>query len=107
MSFNASHLLPPLIDLMQDPVVNVRLKVLNHDDTYLPRVDAQPQVCAMARDVCIIAQHGCVAEVGEESRLDRVKAILKRLVAITSPTQALVPYPLFLLAVASAIETGT
>ena len=27
VSFNASHLLPPLIDLMQDPVVNVRLKV--------------------------------------------------------------------------------
>jgi hypothetical protein len=28
VSFNASHLLPPLLDLMQDPVVNVRLKVL-------------------------------------------------------------------------------
>jgi hypothetical protein len=33
----------------------------------------------MSRDVCIIAKHGCVAEAGEESRLDRVKAILARL----------------------------
>lgn len=61
----------------------------------------------MARDVCIIAQHGCMAEAGEESRLDRVKAILTRLLAVIASTQALVPYMLFFLAVASATETGT
>lgn len=82
VSFNASHLLPPLIDLMQDPVVNVRIKVActAHDCLSLCS-DVQSQVCSMARDVCIIAEHGCVAEAGEESRLDRVKAILTRLLA--------------------------
>ena len=77
VSFNASHLLPPLIDLMQDPVVNVRVKVSSAPTCHTTRHHhVTLQACAMARDICIIAQHGCVAEAGEESRLERVKAVL-------------------------------
>jgi hypothetical protein len=36
------------------------------------------QVCMMTRHLCIVAQYGSVTEAGEESRLDRVKAILAR-----------------------------
>ena len=67
---------------MQDPVVNVRIKVspVARDCRSLCS-DVQRQVCSMTRDVCIIAEHGCVAEAGEESRLERVKAIVTRLFA--------------------------
>ena len=67
------------MDLMQDPVVNVRLKVLPATAS-CPLANGHPyrQVCTMARDVCIIARHGSVAEAGEELRLDRVKSILAR-----------------------------
>jgi hypothetical protein len=109
VSFNASHLLPPLIDLMQDPVVNVRIKVsCTTRDCWSLCSDVQSQVCSMTRDVCIIAEHGCVAEAGEESRLDRVKAILTRLlVQLFHVLQAVASHLLLFFAVASATETGT
>jgi hypothetical protein len=61
----------------------VRLKVpTNTSDRVHVCSDAKSQVCAMTRDVCIVAQHGCVAEAGEESRLDRVKAVLARFLCV-------------------------
>ena len=62
----------------------------------------------MTRDVCIIAEHGCVAEAGEESRLERVKAIVTRLFAqLLQSLQAAALHLLLPFVVASATETGT
>lgn len=61
----------------------------------------------MARDVCVIAKLGCVAEAGEESRLDRVKAILARLIWVLSPSLVLFLTEILFRAVAPVTGTVT